>query len=369
MFCTEQKVVSFGKRKIGNGHPCFIVLEAGPTHDGLETAKELVRHAAEAGADAVKFQILDPERLVADKKQLFSFDILANRETGETKKVSEPLYDILKRRAMEHDEWRKLKKYSDSLGLSFFATVGFEDEIELLEELGCDSIKIASADVNHIPLIRRAARTGICLQLDTGNSSLGEIEMAVDAIRSEGNENIIIHQCPSGYPARLDSVNLNIVPTLKQMFGYPAAYSDHVLGWEMDIAAVAMGANLVEKTITLDRMTPQVEHAMSLEPKDMAGFVQSIRDLEVAMGSSRRILKPEELEKRKAIRRSIHLAEPAKEGQRLGDVKVEFRRPGHGIGPDHYEMLTDAVFIKDCPAGQRLSFQDLLQDKDKVCAV
>jgi N,N'-diacetyllegionaminate synthase len=127
----EQKIVSFGDKKIGDGHPCFIVLEAGPTHDGMKSAKELVRLAAEAGADAVKFQILDPDRLVADKKQMFTFDILVNRETGETKTVQEPLYDLLKRRSMSKDEWRELKKYSDSLGLAFFATVGFEDEVEL----------------------------------------------------------------------------------------------------------------------------------------------------------------------------------------------------------------------------------------------
>ena len=365
---VEQKTVSFGKRKIGDGHPCFIVLEAGPTHDGLETAMKLVSLAAEAGADAVKFQILDPDRLVADKKQPFSFDILVNRKTGETKTVSEPLYDLLKRRSMTKDEWRKLKKHSDSLGLAFFATVGFEDEIDLLAELKCDSIKIASADVNHLPLIRRAARTGMCLQLDTGNSTLGEIERAVDTIRAEGNENIIIHQCPSGYPARLDSVNLRIIPTLKQMFGYPAAYSDHVPGWDMDIAAVAMGANMVEKTITLDRTTPSVEHIMSLEPSEMAAFVKAMRDIETAMGTPRRILAPAEQTKRNAIRRSIFLAGPVKKGQTLRDAKIEFRRPGYGIGPDMYETLLDASFTADLPEGHRLNFSDLSQASESAKA-
>ncbi|GJL84795.1 MAG: hypothetical protein DHS20C02_05700 [Micavibrio sp.] len=365
---TEQKTVSFGKKKIGDGNPCFITFEAGPTHDGLETAKQLVKLSAEAGADAVKFQIVDPERLVADKKQPFSYDILVDRETGKTKTVTEPLYDILCRRSMSKDEWRELKKYSDSLDLAFFATVTFEDEIELMEELKCDSIKIASGDVNHIPLIRIAARTGMCIQLDTGNSTLGEIETAIDAIRSEGNENIVIHQCPSGYPARVDSVNLRIIPTLKQMFGYPAAYSDHVPGWEMDIAAVTMGANLVEKTITFDRMTPSVEHIMSLEPSDMSSFVRSLRDLEIAMGEPRRILHAEEQKKRDAVRRSIFLAEPAKEGQKLRDVKVEFRRPGYGIGPEHYDSLLDSTFVKDLAEDTRISYSDLAQTDEKACA-
>jgi N,N'-diacetyllegionaminate synthase len=364
----EQKIVSFGDKKIGDGHPCFIVLEAGPTHDGMKSAKELVRLAAEAGADAVKFQILDPDRLVADKKQMFTFDILVNRETGETKTVQEPLYDLLKRRSMSKDEWRELKKYSDSLGLAFFATVGFEDEVELLEELKCDSIKIASSDVNHLPLIRRAAKSGICIQLDTGNSTLGDIERAVDVIRAEGNENIIIHQCPSGYPARLDSVNLQIIRTLKQMFGYPAAYSDHVPGWEMDIAAVAMGANMVEKTITLDRTTPSVEHIMSLEPSEMQAFVKIIRDVETAMGQPRRIMSAEEQKKRFTYRRSIFLSEPVKAGQKLSQAKVEFRRPGFGIGPDMYDGLLDATFTRDLEAGYCLSYTDLNQDQKAKAA-
>ena len=237
MTITPQKQVKFGNRIIGDGSACFIVFEAGPTHNGINTAKQLVKFAADAGADAIKFQMLDPERLVANKKQLFKFEILVDRETQRRKTISRPLFELLKERSFKKEEWKELKAYCDEVGLAFFATAGFEDEVEFLEELGCDSIKIASADVNHIPLIKLAAKTGMCIQLDTGNSTLGEIETAVDAIVAEGNENIVIHQCPSGYPARIESVNLRIIPTLKQMFGFPAAYSDHVPGWEMDIAS------------------------------------------------------------------------------------------------------------------------------------
>ncbi len=360
--------VSFGKRQLGDGHPCFIVFEAGPTFEGLENAKQLIALAAEAGADAIKFQILDPDRLVADRKLPFTYDVLVDRETGKRETVTEPLYDILCRRTLSHKEWRELKKFSDARNLAFFATAGFEDEIELLESMKCDSIKIASADVNHYPLIRRAAKSGMCLQLDTGNSSLGEIEQAVDVIRAEGNENIIIHQCPSGYPARLSSVNLRIIQTLKQMFPYPVAYSDHTPGWEMDIAAVAMGANLVEKTITLDRTTRSVEHIMSLEPQEMRGFVQAIRDLETAMGSPRRILQPEERKNRTRYRRSIYLAEAVKAGQALADVKVEFRRPGFGIGPDRYDELLAFTFTKNLPTGHQLSYADLSSKGKEECA-
>lgn len=356
---TEQRAVRFGDRIVGDGHPCFITYEAGPTHDSLESAKALVTMAAEAGADAVKFQIFDADRLVADRQQLFSYDVLVDRESGETETVEEPLYDILCRRCLPESEWLELKAHSDSLGLAFFATIGFEDDLELLSRMKCDSVKIASADLNHLPLIRQAAATGMCLQLDTGNATLGEIETAVDVIAAAGNERVIIHQCPSGYPARLPSINLRIIQTLRQMFPYPVAYSDHTPGADMDIAAIAIGANLVEKTITFDRCTRSVEHIFSLEPDESREFIQRLRDVETAMGSHRRILHAEELGKRKKIRRSVFLREDAVKGTRLGDLAIEFRRPGTGMSPDVFERSADAVLTQDIEAGSMLRNEDL----------
>lgn len=353
-------LVKFNERLVGDGQPCFITFEAGPTHNGLGSAKRLVKLAAENGADAVKFQILDPERLVADKKQLFSYDILLDKQTNQTKTLSEPLYDIFVRRSMKKTQWHELKKDCDKLGLAFFATIGFDDEIDFLEKLGCHSIKIASADVNHFPLIRRAAKTGMCIQLDTGKASISEIETAIDIIRSQGNNNIIIHHCPSGYPARLDSINLNIIKTLKNLFPYPVAFSDHTSGAVMDIAAVALGANLVEKTITEDRATRSVEHIMSLEPLEMRAFVNTIREVEIAMGNKQRILHSEEKKKRLAVRRSVFLAEDAKTGIKLRDCTVEFRRPGFGISPDRYEELLETQLVRDLPKGHCLKLTDLI---------
>lgn len=351
--------VTIGSHEIGDGYPVCVVFEAGPTHDGLEGAKALIDHAAKARADAIKFQIVDPDRLIADRKQMFRYEVLVDRESGRTETVEEPLYDILRRRVLTKDQWREVKAHSDRLGLAFFATASFDDEIELLEELGCHSIKVASADVNHVPLIRRAARTGMCVQLDTGNSTLGEIEAAVDVIRGEGNENIIIHQCPSGYPAHLDSINLRIIPTLRQMFPYPIAFSDHTPGAMMDIAAVALGANLVEKTITLNRATRSVEHIMSLEPADMAEFVQAIANLERALGLPRRIVHGAERARQVAVRRSAFLSAPVKAGQRLHDADILFRRPGFGLGPDQYAASPEARFRRDLPAGHMITASDL----------
>ena len=352
-------MVKINNTAIGDGYPCYITFEIGPTHDGLDSAKRLIKHAADAGANAVKFQISDPDREVSDKTQMFSYGILKNRETGEIETVEEPLYDLLKKRSLADEQWVELKKYSDEQGIDFFSTVDFKENIELLVKLGCHSIKIGSADVNHFPLIRQAAKTGMCIQLDTGMATLGEIERAVDVVRSEGNENIIIHHCPSGYPARLDSINLKIIKTLKKMFSYPIAFSDHTPGNEMDIAAVVLGANMVEKTITEDRMTPSVEHVMSIEPNEMKDFVRTIREVEIGLGTGRRVMHSEEIKKRNALRRSVFLIEPAKKGQRLGDCKVEFRRPGFGIHSDQFEFLKDNILVRNIDSGQMIQFSDL----------
>ena len=352
-------MIKINKKNIGDDFPCYITFEIGPTHEGLVSAKRLIKHASDAGADAVKFQIFDPDRLVADKNQLFSYSILKDKETGEIETIEEPLYDILSRRCLSEKSWSDIKSYCDKLGIAFFSTVGFDEDINLLEKLNCHSIKIASADVNHLPLLRRAAKTGMCIQLDTGMATLGEIERAADVIRSEGNESIIIHQCPSGYPARLQSINLKIIQTLKKMFPYPIAFSDHTPGNEMDIAAVALGVNLVEKTITENRMTRSVEHVMSIEPQDMKRFVKTIRDVEIGLGNGRRDMSNHELLSRNLIRRSIFLTKSAKKGQQISECEIEFRRPGTGITPDQFELIKNSTLLKDLKKGQMLNFSDI----------
>ncbi|WP_017658935.1 N-acetylneuraminate synthase family protein [Baaleninema simplex] len=348
-----------GNRKIGDEYPCFITFEAGATHSGVEYAKQLVRLASQAGADAVKFQIFDVDRLVSDKQQLFTYKVLLDRESGQVEEVQEPLYDILLRRSLSRDEWQTVKATADEENLAFFATVGYPEDIEFLQELGCHSIKIASSDVNHHPLIQKAAQTGMCIQLDTGNSTIGEVEEAVDLILHEGNENLIIHQCPSGYPARLESINLRIIPTLKQMFQVPVAYSDHTPGWEMDIAAVALGANLVEKTITLDRTTRSVEHIFSLEPEDMKQFVQTIRNVETALGRPRRLMTDTERQKRLATRRSCFYKTSIYPGEILTEEMFDYRRPGYGISPSEAVKLIGRRIRRECPEGKQVEWSDV----------
>jgi sialic acid synthase SpsE len=353
------KKIFIGDREIGEDAPCFVTFEAGPTHNGLASAIRLAEHAKAAGADAIKFQVLDPLRLVADPDLPFSYEVLVDVASGRTETVTEPLRDILVRRHLGADEWRKLKRQCDVIGIAFFATVGFYEEIDLMAEIGCQSIKIASADINHLPLVRYAARTGLAIQIDTGMSSLGEMEVAVDAIRSEGNDKIVIHQCPSGYPAHLESINLNVIPMLKRLFGCAVAFSDHTPGWDMDVAAVALGANLVEKTITEDRCTRSVEHVMSIEPPEMKRFIRAIRDVEVALGKPRRILTDAERFKRNAVRRSLYLAADRAAGHLLAEADIDYRRPGFGIPPDRLTEVLGRPLRVAKAAGERIEWTDL----------
>lgn len=349
--------ISFGNREVGDGLPVYIVFEAGPTHTGLASAKELAEHAKAAGADAIKFQITDHNRLIQDRELMFSYKVLTNE--GQMESVSEPLYAIWERRYLPAEEWKALKAYCDEIDLHFFATIFSPEDVDLVVEMGCDSIKIASQDTNYRDLIEYAARKGLPVQLDTGNSSLGEVERAVDWIVEQGNDQILINHCPSGYPAHTESIHLRMIGTYKEIFPYPVAFSDHTPGWKMDVAAVAAGANIVEKTITLDRTQRSPEHLMSLEPAEMSEFVEIIREVEVALGEPRRELNTEQRENREATRRSAYLVRDVKSGEPLRRDDFEFRRPGYGIKPDEYPRFLRLAYRNDLPAGHMLEPSDL----------
>tara|TARA_Y100001934_G_scaffold157862_1_gene188915 strand:- start:1066 stop:2160 length:1095 start_codon:yes stop_codon:yes gene_type:complete len=349
--------VQIGSRTIGDDQPTFLCFELGPTHDGLTNAFELINKAGAAGIDAVKLQIIDTDRLVSDRKQLFTYSIL-NPNSGQLQKKTEPLYDILKRRQLSERELEKIAEKISSMGMEFFATVSYEEDIELVKSLECASVKIASADVNHAPLLRSAARSGMSVQLDTGNSTIEEIGYAVDLLESENCYSIIIHHCPSGYPAYLQSISLRTISKIQKTFKYPVAFSDHSAGIDMNIAAVSLGASLIEKTVTRDRTTPSVEHCFSLEPDEFESFVVRIRELEVALGTNGdRVLSDEQIEARLKLRRSVFSARDAEAGTSIGELKVDYRRPGHGIPPNDWEDLckSDRYLNKTVAAGEMLT--------------
>ena len=355
------RVIKIGNNKIGDGCRTFIVFEAGPTHTGLESAKKLVDIAVRAGADAIKFQMMDVDRLMGDKDYTFEYKVLVNRKTGKTETIREPLYDILKRRELKREEWMELKYYCNRKGITFFSTACFKDEIDfLVDELEVPSIKINSGDVNYLSLIEYAAKKGVNIQLDTGNSEIWEIERAVNLIEDAGNRSIIIHHCPSGYPAYLDSIHLNMIKTLKTMFDYPIAFSDHTPGWVMDVAALTLGVDMLEKTVTLDKTTRSCEHMFSLEEKEAIEFIKTIRDVEIALGSNRRRLSKEAREGKLKGRRSAFLLRDLKSGEEIREEDIEFKRPGYGIPPDMEEYIIGRKVKRDLKKWHMLQWSDLI---------
>jgi sialic acid synthase SpsE len=342
-----------------NKRSVCIVFEAGPTHDGLQTACKLVDVAVEAGADAIKFQTVDAKRLVPDPSTMFTYNALVNKDTGESVEVTESLQEILQRRELSRDEWRELGRYCSDRGILFFSTATTASELELLAEIGADCVKIASGDITYHHFLRLAAQYSWTVQIDTGNATIAEVEEAVDVLERSGCRRIIINHCPSGYPARLESINLRIITTLKQMFPYPVAFSDHTPGATMDIAAVALGVDMIEKTITLDRLIRSPEHIMSLEPHEAAGFVQTIRDVETGLGTPRKIKTTQELSVPSVVRRSIVAGRALKAGNVVKQEDLEYARPGGGISPDLDKLLIGRIVRRDIAQGERLDFADV----------
>lgn len=352
------KTLKIGKKYIGPEHPVYIVFEAGPTHDGLETAKKLVDVAVDAGADAIKFQILNAEQMVSSRNVIFTYNRLIDQETGETEEVSEPLLDILKRRELTWEEWNKLITHCRKKDIVFFSTVTNEEELHFLAENRVETVKICSGDVNFHFFLKQTANYDWIIQIDTGLSSIGEIETAVNILENCSCNKIIIHHCPSGYPARLEGINLGVIQTLLQMFPYPIGFSDHSIGHDMDIAAVALGANMIEKTITLNRTIRSPEHIMSLEPYDAREFVQTIRNLEVSLGDYRRVISEEEKKQRNAIRRSLFAARDIKKGEVVNQEMLKYARPGDGIPADMDVSILGRRLKRNISALQKLSFED-----------
>lgn len=355
---VTQRQVPFGKGHVGGEQPVYIVFEAGPTHDGLETALTLVDIAADSGANAIKFQILDTDKLIPDATVMFAYSVLLDKITGKTETVQESLKAILKRRELLPAEWKTVVEHCNSRGIEFFSTASTQAELDFLAKLNVGSVKIASGDINYHHFLRLAARYPWTVQIDTGNATIGEVERAVDVLEENGCENIIINHCPSGYPARLDGINLRVLTTLQQMFPYPVAFSDHTPGATMDIAAVALGASMVEKTLTLDRTIRSPEHIMSLEPEDAKGFVQTIRDVEQALGKTRRIMTKEEKAKPPVARRSVVAARDLQAGTLLTQADIDYARPGDGLPPDLDGLLLEKRLCRDRKFGERISLAD-----------
>lgn len=312
---------------IGKGEPVFIIAEVGVNHNGdISLAKRLVEVAAKAGADAVKFQTFKAENVVTKTAPKAEYQ----RETTD---IANSQFEMLKRLELSKQDFAELKDYCDQRGIIFMSTPHDQESIDVLDQLGISIFKIGSGDITNLPYLQYMARKGKPMILSTGIATLGEIEEAVETILGAGNKELILLHCVSSYPADVEECNLRAIQTLENAFQLPVGFSDHTLGIEVSLAAVALGACVIEKHFTLDRTLPGPDHKASLEPAELAQLIQGIRAVEKALGDGLKRPSPKELKNRAIIRKSLVAACNIPAGTIILDSMITIKRPGTGLAP------------------------------------
>lgn len=346
------KTIDLGGRLVGPSSPCFVIAEVGVNHNGDPArAKEMIDAAAEAGADAVKFQTFNAVKLSTNDAPKATYQKAID--------AAESQVEMLKRLELSENDHRTLIEYTQKRGLIFMSTPFEEDSANFLDKLGVSLFKVPSGEVTNLPFLEHLARKGKPLIVSTGMCSLGEVEMAVDAIEAAGNRNIVLLHCVSNYPADPADVNLHAMNTLQAAFGYAVGYSDHTLGIAVGTASVAMGACVVEKHFTLDRDLPGPDHKASLEPPELADLVSSIRTVESALGCGRKVAVHSEKNTADVARKSLVAARDIPAGSKLTDDAIVAKRPGTGLPPSMRPFLLNRAARTDIASGTLLALGDV----------
>ena len=313
----------------------FIIAEAGVNHNGsVEMAFQLIDVAAAAGADAVKFQTFKAEKVIAANAAKAGYQ-------KDTTGSDESQLEMVKKLELDETAHTKLYQYCQHKGIQFLSTPFDLESIDLLNRLGLEIFKIPSGEITNLPYLRKLGALKKRLIMSTGMADLGEIEDALDVLTEPGTpmENITVLHCNTEYPTPFEDVNLRAMLTIGHAFGVAVGYSDHTLGIEVPIAAVAMGATIIEKHFTLDRNLPGPDHRASLEPHELTAMISGIRNIEKALGTG--IKKPSlsELKNKFVARKSIVAATPIKEGETFTEMNITVKRPGTGITPMRWDEM------------------------------
>jgi len=321
----------------------FIIAEAGVNHNGsVELAKKLIDVASESGADAVKFQTFKAEKLVSKNAQK------AEYQKQTTDKI-ESQFDMIKKLELDLDTHKELISYCKTQNIMFLSTPFDHDSIELLNNLGLEIFKIPSGEITNLPYLRHIGKLGKKVILSTGMADIGEIEDALDVLIEAGTkkENIIVLHANTMYPTPMEDVNLKAMVTIGNTFDIAFGYSDHTLGIEVDIAAVAMGASVIEKHFTLDKTMEGPDHKASLEPDELKAMVKAIRNIELALGSSVKKPSKSEIPNMNVARKSIVAKTEIKKGDKLSEENIAIKRPGNGINPMRWDEIVGSIATKD----------------------
>lgn len=341
--------IQIAGRRIGRGSPCFVIAEAGVNHNGeLARAHDLIDAAADAGADAVKFQTFRADRLVTPDAPKAAYQIARTA-------ASESQLDMLRRLELSPDAHQELLDHAARRNLVFLSTPFDEESADFLDRLGVLAFKIPSGEITNLPFLAHVARKGKPLIVSTGMTTLGELDQAVAAIEETGNRRFVLLHCVSNYPAAAADTNLRAMRTMAAAFRVPVGYSDHTLGFEVAVAAAALSATVIEKHFTLDRELPGPDHRASLEPAELRQMMASIRNVEAALGHGRKRPAASEGNTAAVARKSLVAAAPIRAGTRLTEELIAVRRPGTGLPPAMRSVLVGRATLRDIAAGALLN--------------
>lgn len=318
----------------------LIIAEAGVNHNGsLEMAKKMVDTAKACGADIVKFQTAKLDSLVSRSAHMAEYQ---KKNIG----VDESQKDMLKKLLLDFDEFVELADYCKQIGIMFLSTPFDIESIHFL--VGMQDIwKVPSGEITNYPYLVEIGKTRKRVILSTGMAEMSEIQAAIDVLKNSGTEDITILHCTTEYPAPIKDVNLNVMQTMKDVFGYPVGYSDHTQGIEVDLAAVALGATVIEKHFTLDRNLPGPDHKASLEPDELKAMVDGIRKIELALGTGEKKPSEVEMKNRLVARKSIVAKRSIKKGDVLTENNITTKRPGSGINPMKWNEVLGTRAVRD----------------------
>jgi len=338
-------------RPIGPGRPVYVVAEISANHNhDFEKAVNIVKAAKEAGADAIKLQTYTADTITIDARQDHF------RVGGGTLWDGKTLYDLY-REAYTPWEWQpKLKRVANDLGMDLFASAFDATSVDFLDQIGVPAHKVTSFELVDIPLIQKMAATGKPLILSTGMATAEEIEEAVVAARKAGARQIALLKCTSSYPAKPEAMNLRTIPELMRRFEVPVGLSDHTMDVAAPVVAVALGACIIEKHLTLSRNTPGPDSAFSLEPAEFKAMVHAVRTAEKALGEVHFGLGASE-EKSRAFRRSLFVTADVRQGEAFTDRNVRSIRPGHGLHTRHLPEVLGRRATRNIERGTPLSWE------------
>lgn len=331
----------------------FIIAEAGVNHNGdINIAKKLVDMAAECGADAIKFQTFKAEESTG------SFAEKANYQR-ENNPIKESQLEMIKKLELPFDNFREIKDYCSKKNIIFISTPDGKESLNYLVNLNVPLIKIGSTEVTNYEFLKQVGQTQKTIILSTGMSTLGEVEKAIEVIYSTGNKNVKLMHCTTDYPTEVEDVNIRAMLTMKEAFKVSVGLSDHTLGFEAAVSATALGAEFIEKHITIDRYMEGPDHKASMPPKEFKEYVRHIRNTEKLLGDG--IKKPtcKELDIMKHVRRSIVAAFDLKKGTTLEKNMLEYKRPGNGIRPEMDKILIGREIKRNIKKDELIEWKDI----------